>query len=112
MGKFIKALLCASLLVSMVSFCGCSKEPAKASTDSVSSVSAEEKNEQTEEESEPSVLIEDFYDPEKVYVFLNETEEAILSITKEYLVACGKLDASTGFSFHLQVIFKMRQAPK
>ena len=112
MGKFIKALLCASLLVSMVSFCGCSKEPAKASTDSVSSVSVEEKIEQTEEVSEPSVLIEDFYDPEKVYVFLNETEEAILSITKEYLVTCGKLDASDKLFFSSSSDFQNAVGPQ
>lgn len=112
MGKIIKALLCASLLVSMVSFCGCGKEPAKASTDSVSSVSVEEKIEQTEEVSEPSVLIEDFYDPEKVYVYLSETEEAILKITKEYLVACEKLDAGDTLFFSSTSDFQNAVSPQ
>ncbi len=112
MGKFFKALLCASLLVSMVSFIGCGKETAKASTDSVTSVSVEEEIKQTEEEVKPSVLIEDFYDPEKVYVFLNETEEAILSITKEYLVACGKLDASDKLFFSSSSDFQNAVGPQ
>ncbi|MBP5453595.1 MAG: hypothetical protein J6Y09_03145, partial [Lachnospiraceae bacterium] len=112
MGKFFKALLCAVILVSMVSFIGCGKETAKASTDSVSSLSVEEKTEQTEEVSEPSVLIEDFYDPEKVYVFLNETEEAILSITKEYLVACEKLAASDKLFFSSSSDFQNAVGPQ